>query len=29
MEELIREAGERDRALDARREQDDNPDGEG
>ncbi|MHA7814956.1 MAG: 30S ribosome-binding factor RbfA [Pseudohaliea sp.] len=29
MEELIREAGERDRALDARRERDDNPEGEG
>ncbi len=29
MEELIREAGERDRALDARREGDDAPDGEG
>jgi hypothetical protein len=29
MEELIREAGERDRALDARRERDDTADGEG
>jgi ribosome-binding factor A len=29
MEELIREAGERDRALDARRERDDAADGEG